>query len=317
VSGPPNDGTAVDIVIVNWNSGSLLAECISSISDHGPEARRIVIVDNASHDGSEDVAHLDPRVELVRNQKNVGFGRGCNIGLERTSAPFVLFLNPDCRLFPETLARTLAYLELPESRDIGICGVQLIDDSGQTARACARFPTSATYIGEATRLNRVMPKLFKPHFLTDFSHLENRDVDQVIGAFMLVRRAVLDDIRGFDERFFVYFEDLDFCLRARQARWRVHHYAGASAYHRGQGTTDRVKARRLSYSLTSRVQYAGKHFGLAGYGTVLAVSALLEPASRVLFALGRGAPREAYDALKGTALFYRNLPRLIARKKSG
>ena len=115
-----------------------------------------------------------------------------------------------------------------------------------------------------------MPSTFPPPFVSEWAHDETREVDQVMGAFFFVRRSVFEALGGFDERFFVYFEDMDFAVRARERGWRSVYLATAQAFHRGQGTTERAVPRRMFYFARSRILYARKHFGTLGATSVIA-----------------------------------------------
>src|SRR5207245_5442374 len=132
-------------------------------------------------------------------------------------------------------------------------------------RTCARFPTPRRFLSSILGLDRALPAMFPPHFMVEWNHEESQEVDQVMGAFFLVRRSVFEALGGFDERFFVYFEEVDFSLRARKLGWRTFYLSVAQAYHLGSGlVTKPAQAARLFYSLRSRILYAYKHFnGLA------------------------------------------------------
>jgi GT2 family glycosyltransferase len=120
-------------------------------------------------------------------------------------------------------------------------------------------------------LDRLWPKRFLPMVMVDWDHKESKTVDHVQGAFFLVRRKVFTELGGFDERFFLYYEDLDFTLRAKQAGWKTFYLAGAQAFHQGGGTTYQIKEQRLFYYFYSLTQYIAKHFGFrAGIGIIMA-----------------------------------------------
>ena len=112
-------------------------------------------------------------------------------------------------------------MQAPEQQDVGICGVRLVDDDGRPTTSAARFPSLRSLFGDATALSRVLPSLFPPHLLSASECDTTRDVDQVIGAFFLIRRHVFEALGGFDERFFVYYEEVDLSLRARQRGHRL------------------------------------------------------------------------------------------------
>lgn len=302
----------VSIVIVNWNSGPQLAACCDSIVRHaGPLAREIIVVDNGSTDGSGALVAGRPGVELVRSPENLGFARACNLGARRASAAQLLFLNPDAQLFEGTLQSAVAALALPRNRRIGIVGVQLVDASGRVARSCARFPSVPMLLAHTVGLDRIFPKLgFAMH---EWDHAQPRRVDHVIGAFYLVRRAVFDAVGGFDERFFVYLEDLDFSLRARAAGWASLFLADTRAFHAGGGTSRQIRARRLFYAQRSRLLYAFKHFGAAGALPVLLATLLVEPVSRSAFALLRRSWPTLRESWAGYLMLLGWLPRWIGR----
>lgn len=297
--------SAVCVIVVNWNSGALLAKCAESVGAYGADTvSELVIVDNASSDESLERALrvTSPNTTVIRNVTNVGFAVACNQGARLASAPFILFLNPDARLLPDSLSEVIQRLSDPGWSDVGIVGLQLVDESGHTARNCARFPRPHHYPMRAVGLDRVFVR--QRHFIEDWDHCSSREVDQVIGACFLVRTEVFRALRGFDEQFFVYFEELDFSLRARQAGWRSMYFAEARAFHLGGGTSSQVKALRLFYSLRSRLLYSRKHFGRMGHFVVTISTLLLEPISRVGQCLLSGSALAARSTVSGYGALY-------------
>ncbi|QXP88570.1 glycosyltransferase family 2 protein [Methylococcus capsulatus] len=302
----------IDIVIVNWNSGNQLRECLRSIGNLVGEAEplTVTVVDNASCDGSADgLPEPSCPLRVIRNRANLGFGRASNLGAREGSADYLLFLNPDTRLHPGALSIPLGFMESETGRHVGICGVQCLDETGGVARCCARFPTAWRLVGQALGLDRLFPRWIPPHFLGEWPHDSDRDVDQVIGAFFFVRRAVFEQLGGFDERFFVYYEDLDFSLRARRAGWGSRYLAGARIFHRGGGVSRQISARRLHYLTHSKLRYARKHFAGIDAFLVSAAVLLLEPLARSAYALGRGRPGEFADTWKAFGGLYASLCR--------
>jgi N-acetylglucosaminyl-diphospho-decaprenol L-rhamnosyltransferase len=308
-------GADVDIVIVNWNSRSLLRACLSALDQSTiADMLSVIIVDNASTDGSADglvAGHV--RVDLVRNAENRGFAAACNQGAARGRAPYVLFLNPDVRVGADTVASAARYMDDPVNRGVGVVGVQLLDPGGRVRVSCARAPTAGALLLQTLFLDRICPALVPRHFLAEWDHGDTRPVDQVMGAFLMIRRALLDRLGGFDERFFLYYEDVDLCLAARQAGWAVVHYAGARAIHEGEGTTAAIKDRRLFHLVDSRVLYAAKRHGRMVAIVLVMLILCFEMPIRWLHAAVTRSPGEGWQVVRGTALFGRHLPRLLHR----
>lgn len=304
--------TRLRIVIVTWNAGAQLGDCLNSIAQAdktGFELERVVVVDNASTDRSLDGIDAPALpLEVICNAENRGFAAACNQGAESSTADYLLFLNPDTRLHADSLAVPLDFMAQPANRQVGICGIQLIDDTAAVSRSCARFPTPGMFYAAMFGLDRFLPQL--GHFMREWDHTTTREVDHVIGAFFLVRQPLFETLGGFDARFFVYLEDLDFSLRVRRAGWISFYLASASAFHKGGGTSDQVKATRLFYSLRSRLLYGLKHFSRPQAALLAASTLVIEPMTRLSFVLLRGRLPAVGETLAGYRMLYRALPGL-------
>ena len=201
----------LSIIIVNWNAGSQLSDAVDSIAQyHHGLVSTIIIVDNASIDDSlaqiEKMNNLPFQLQVIRNSNNLGFGAACNQGAAQVKSEFILFLNPDTRLFEDSLANPIDFMQHPRNSGIGICGIRLVDENGNFSTSAARFPTLKVIVANVFGLSRFYPKIFPAHLMTSNDLLESSSVDQVIGAFFLIRKYVFDRCGGFDERYFVYFE---------------------------------------------------------------------------------------------------------------
>lgn len=305
----------VDIVIVNWNAGQQLSDCIDSIRRFADGlVGEVVVVDNGSADGSETPFEHSTDVRLLRTGANLGFARACNLGAQGLQGEFVLFLNPDALLYEQTLARTLDCMDRPEQARTAVCGVQLVDEQGRIARSCARFPTPASMLSHALGIDRLLLRC--GYVMADWDHQSSRPVDHVIGAFYLVRRAAFEQVAGFDERFFVYLEDLDLSQRLGKAGWSSLYLADVQAFHAGGGTSSQVKARRLFYSLRSRLLYVFKHFSRPAALSVLLVTLLVEPLNRTLLATLRGSWGSIKETAAAYAMLLRWWPRWILRDET-
>lgn len=302
---------SLDIIIVNWNSGRLLRQCVESIRGALRECfelRRLVVVDNGSSDDSLELIVADfTELRIVRNRANRGFAAACNQGSKGTTADYLLFLNPDTRLYEDSLVGAIAYLEQGGKEHIGICGIQLVDESGSIARTCARFPSPMSLLVVALGFDKVLPGVFRGPAMSEWNHESTRLVDQVIGAFFLVRTSLWERLNGFDERFFVYYEEVDFSLRARKAGFSSIYLNTAQAFHKGGGTSRQVLDLRLYYSLRSRISYMRKHFAMTYVNLLTAIFLSVEPLTRLTWAICRLRPAEFSATARAYRLLYTDL----------
>lgn len=301
----------VDIVIVNWNGGAQLRRCLDSISRVADSVLigTVVVVDNNSNDGSPDnLEQVNLPLHVIRNSTNRGFGAACNQGASICKSPYLLFLNPDTEVESTSLSVPLHFLESHRNRDVGVCGIQLVNATGEVSRSCARLPSSGNLIANALGLPQIAPAYFRGVHLSEWSHDSTRDVDHVIGAFYFIRRELFDQIRGFDERYFVYLEDLDLSHSVTQLGKRIVYLTSAKAFHRGGGTSDQVKSHRLFYSRRSRIQYSYKHFGRFQALSVTLATLFIEPLLMVLRGLIHRSPREIGETLFGFKMLWSDLP---------
>jgi GT2 family glycosyltransferase len=239
----------LSIVILNYNTRELLRGCLRSLeqADSGGRSIEVLVVDNASSDGSADMVEAEfPSVTSIRSPRNGGFAYGNNLALARCQGDAVLVLNPDALLPRDGIPRLLERLAAhPEA---GIIGPKLLRPDGSMHLACRRsFPTPPTAFYRVSGLSRLFPRspVFGRYNLTFVDENQAMEVDSVCGACMLLRREVIDRIGLLDERFFMYGEDLDWCMRARDAGWTVRyepdivvqHQHGAASRQRPLRTT--------------------------------------------------------------------------------
>lgn len=277
---------------------------------------RVVIVDNGSSDGSATgIEHSGAPIVVIRNKDNRGFAAACNQAVDGSAANYVLFLNPDTRLFVDSLVIPVRFMEKPDNAGIGIVGIQLLDERGNVTPTCARFLTPWMVARKIVGLEHLPRPLWPPHVMVDWDHKTSRMVDHVMGAFFLVRRELFERLGAFDERFFVYLEDLDFSLRAKHAGFDSFYLADAQVFHRGGGASHQIKAISLSYALTSRILYGYKHFGRATATLLTLATLLLEPVSRLAFATVRGSPSQFADTIKAYVQLLRALTRWVTGRR--
>ena len=310
----------LDIVIVNWNSGRHLASCLESIASASGESaclQKVIVIDNNSTDMSKpEPGSFGLPLKVHANSRNLGFSAACNQGAAMGEADYLLFLNPDTVLFEDSLTVPLSFMEEPGNERVGITGIQLIDDAGGISRTCARFPTFRRYVSHSIGLDRIFPRRFPGQFMSDWDHSQNREVDHVMGAFFLVRRSLFETLGGFDERFFVYAEDMDFSLRARDAGWKSYYLSETRAYHRGGGSSEQVRALRLFYSLRSKLLFAFKHFSGVEAVLLSLTVLLLEPIFRIFNAVSHRSAAEVSEVFRSYAMLLRDLPSMKSSRSA-
>jgi len=228
---------AVSVVLVNYNTGTELRRTLQSIAnDLASTCWEALVVDNASSDGSGAIAEeFGARVRLIRNATNVGFGRGINQAVAATAAPLVLIINPDCQLIAGAVT-TLAE-EMEQYADCALVGPRMLDPDGSVQGSARGDPDMLTGLfGRTALFRRLLPNSdAAQRNVVTARALQNGEpsviVDWVSGACMLVRRQALAAVGGFDERYFLYWEDADLCRRLRAHGYHVRYVPTATAVH--------------------------------------------------------------------------------------
>lgn len=307
---------SVDVVIVNWNSSNQLFEAISSLISFGKGViGEVVVIDNKSDDDSLHKLNsfISPpfSLKILINKTNAGFGRACNQGAQLCSSDLILFLNPDTKIQINSLVNPINFMLSDKNADVGLCGVQLINNDGVVAKSCSRFPRAHMFLLQSLGLNKIKLLQRFGHHMNEWDHAQTRQVDQVIGAFFLVRRSLYNELGGFDERFFVYFEEVDFSYRAMLAGYRSVYISEAQAFHAGGGTSYQVKDLRLFYSLRSRLLYGYKHFSLLNSLFLTIVTLFIEPLSRLSLSIVHLSKEDVVNVLSAYLMLYKALPSIL------
>lgn len=274
------------VVIVNYNTGPLLEACLASVQRFADGvALEVLVVDNASTDRSLEALARFPEVRLVRNSENRGFACAVNQALELAQGRYVLLLNPDAVVVSPVVQELMGFLE--RHPDAGIVGPRLLNPDGSLQPSAYRFPTLVQAVGTALGLKRLVPvrwlraragRWLGRRFGQLDPHVEPRVVDYVTGACMLIRREVARQLGGFDPRFFLYFEEKDFCYRARRAGWATYFDPGAEVVHRIGGSSGQDPAITVVERCRSMRRFYEKHYGplrcLALRGILIAAGSL-------------------------------------------
>ena len=264
----------LSIVIVSFNVKKLLEDCLRSIvreiyNRYTRDAPRykfeVIVVDNNSSDDScQMVKRNFSRVWLIESRENLGFAKANNLGAGNSRGKFILFLNPDTNVCQGSLAKIVKFLETHPRA--GIVGPRLLNADGSFQPSIGVYPSLLSLITEKPidflerRIPRVRP--FLGSFLIKYKELKKPSkVDWVSGAALVCRREVWDNLNGFDERFFMYFEDVDLCLRAKKAGWQIWHLPESQIYHlRGKSQPAKSKKKARIY-YQSQDYYFQKHKG--------------------------------------------------------
>ncbi len=302
----------ISIVVVNWNSGAQLYRCVNSIFQYSNDLNvKIIVVDNGSSDNSLELISEFSKVKVIKVGENLGFGKACNLGAKNVKSEFLLFLNPDAEVYQDTLQNTYNFMVNENNQNIGVCGVQLINEKSEVDYSCTWLPTFNTMLARSTGADRIFNGW--SYFMNNWDHKNSRKVDHVIGAFYFVRKHVFDSVDGFDERFFVYLEDLDLSLRIKEKGFDIYYLSEIRAFHAGGGVSQQVKARRLFYSWRSRLLYVFKHFGFFQACLILLMTLFIEPFSRSFFAVGRRQWSSVGQTWQACWMLVRWLPRWLLK----
>lgn len=268
-----NPQDRLTIIIVNWNTGRLLNECLLSIA-RLPDLEKVaevIVVDNNSSDTSFTEAK---KIELpvpsmfMGLPQNIGFAAANNMAMRRRrhKDTHVLLLNPDTQVYPHALTAMLS--ELTANKKVGIVGPKLLEKDGSIQPSVRAFPRFATLIFFFLKLQRIFPQsnTVKQYVLPDFDYSVRQEVDQVMGAAFLIRNTLLQEIGLLDETFWVWFEEVDFCKRAKDAGWLVVYTPAGSVMHYG-GTSfhQLVGFKKILPLLHSTLHYAHTYFPWYGY----------------------------------------------------
>ena len=274
-------GPTLSIIILNWNTAALLEKCLRSIRKHVTLDHETIVVDNNSADESvELVRNRFPHVRLLAQAENLGFSRGNNAGLEAARGAYLLLLNPDTELQPGTLEALIAFMT--GNKRAGIAGPTLRFPDGSLQPSTAPFPTLWVEFLRQTMLYR--------HFPTTAQRAahrnELRQVDTVTGAALLIRRECYEDIGPLDPSIFMFYEDTDWCKRAKETGWEIWFVPCSGIIHVKAAASSRLaRTRTLLDSQRSTIYYFRKHHGKEAIITLrfIALWAAFMRSSRALF----------------------------------
>jgi GT2 family glycosyltransferase len=251
----------ISVIIVSWNAKKYLYKCLSSIyKTAGDLSIEIIVVDNYSTDGSCDmVKHSFPQATLIEMEENLGFAKANNRGIERALGKYIFFINSDVIVLGECFQKLYGFLE--NNPDIGICGPQILFPNNELQRSVMNEPTlwntfCAAFLLDKLDKKNVFFKSFEPNLSI---HNRTHEVDIINGCFWATRKKALQDVIGLDERFFMYGEDIDFCIRFKKAGWKVFYFTETSSVHFGGASSDNAPLKYYLEMHRANIQFWEKH----------------------------------------------------------
>jgi len=252
----------LSIVIVSWNVSRLLNICLNSIYKNSDSVNlEVIVIDNNSNDNTSAMVKKEyPQVKLISNKKNYGFAAAVNQGINLSKGKYILLLNPDTVILPESLEKSLLFMK--QNHFIGIMGPKILNPDLSLQPSCRRFPTVLSQTLILLKLHHIFPELnpLKKYFMQDFNHKESKEVDQVMGAFFLTKRKVIEKVGGFDENFFILFEEVDFCRRTKQVGLEVYFNHNIKTIHHGAESFKKVKSFRSQLNFNRSLLYYFKKY---------------------------------------------------------
>jgi GT2 family glycosyltransferase len=298
---PTSDDLSPDlsIVIVNWNTLQMTRECLQSVYDGlarpaaGAIAAQVILIDNASADGSADMVAADfPQVDLIRNVTNRGFAAANNQGFAIARGRHILLLNSDTLVHGTALQDSVAWLDAHPK--VGALGIKALNADGTTQMTCHQFPSLINQFLLASGLWKLKrPRFFGRYMMTDWARDTTREVEVISGCWLMLRRPVLDGVGPLDEDFFFFGEETDWCRRMRDAGWVLMFSPLGTFTHYGSVSAKKLNHKRDVMLAGSKVRLHRKHGGQAAAAVAWLMAAAFN-ASRAVFwtlraALGGGA----------------------------
>ncbi|OGY81704.1 MAG: hypothetical protein A3F54_01425 [Candidatus Kerfeldbacteria bacterium RIFCSPHIGHO2_12_FULL_48_17] len=274
----------VTVVIVNWKVKDFLRRCLVSLYEQTKRlALEVIVVDNDSQDGSVEMIQKEfPQVDLIARKDNLGFGRGQNIGIRKSRGKYVFILNPDTQFIEDTLQVLYDWMEKPEHAKVGFIGPRLVYANKKIQPSVKNFPTLSSQVVILLKLHHIFSGIGSVrHYLAkDFDYTKEQPTDQLMGAAIFARGDVLrDTLHGFDEDFWLWFEDVDICKRMKEAGYAIWYTPATTLLHEeGKSFGQMVSPKKQKVFNTSLKVYARKHWGRPAAFVI----ALLHPISMLL-----------------------------------
>ncbi|MEI7824713.1 MAG: glycosyltransferase family 2 protein [Chlorobiaceae bacterium] len=262
----------VSVIIVSYNTKDILRNCLQALFTHstGIDLEVFVVDNNSTDDSALMVQSEFPSVRLTANTQNVGFAAANNQAFEHATGRYIILLNPDAYIRPSSIQHCIEFMD--RTPQCGLCGGKIISPEGHIEPSARRFPNALYKLLTLSGISGKFPTspILNHHEFGGFAHDRPIEVDWVPGTYTIVRKEMLDAIGFFDNRFYLYYEETDLCLRAKKAGWKVYftpdaeviHIGGASSKTRKDKTIDVRAAQVLSFRMRGECLYYRKNKGL-------------------------------------------------------
>ena len=258
----------LSVIIVNFNTASLLRECLNSVEETKDDIYlEIIVVDNNSMDESVEMVKKDfPQVRLIANSENIGFAQGVNQALNLAKGRYFLLLNPDAKVLLGVMKGLIDFMD--RNKDVALSGVQLLNPDGTKQNSIANFPTLTQELFNKSFLKILFPQKYPSKYREFKSPIE---VESVIGACMIVRPEAVKQVGELDPKYFLFLEETDWCFQMKKKGWKIYHLPQFKAYHKqGQSLIDLKSKGRIEY-YRSYYRFFKKNYNRASYFFLRAV----------------------------------------------
>jgi GT2 family glycosyltransferase len=253
----------LSIIIVSWNVKKDLNRCLESIYQNQPSnIFEVIVVDNASSDETVEMLKNEfPHVTIIENSDNRGFAAANNQGIQITKGKYIFLLNPDTIVHRQSFDTLMEFMD--NNADVGACGPKLLNGDGTIQSSARCFPTfaGALHRHSAFKLFGIFKSDYEKWLMKGFDYSHQTDVAQLMGAALMIRKTVVDKIGLMDERFFMYYEEVDLCYRIKQAGWRVVFIPDAVVTHLAGKSSGQVPVKKQIMAITSLIRFFRKHRG--------------------------------------------------------
>lgn len=246
----------LSVVIVSWKVKDLLKKNLEALFRTKDDITfEVFVVDNDSRDGTVEMIKKDfPEVKLIANEDNLGFAKANNSAMDRAQGRYILLLNPDMQVFPDTLRKMVDWMD--GHPEVGVAGCKLVDQEDQIIPHIRRFPKFWDQAAIALKIPHIFPRVLNNYIVKDLDYNKEKEVDSIRGSFFMIRRKLIEQIGGMDERYFIWFEEVDYCKEAKQAGWKVMYTPVATCLdHVGKSFVQVPKGKAQKYFRDSMLKY--------------------------------------------------------------